>query len=94
MGKEYFDNNREFDNLREPSIPLIFLWLFNTFTELYQYCGESITWSEIDAYARLRKIDFTQSELDYILVMNSWANHQIRLMKDEVEEENDDEEIE
>lgn len=91
MGKEYFDQNKDFDNLREPSIPLCFLWLFNTFTELHQYCGESITWTEIKAYSELRKIDFTQSELDYILVMNSWANHQIRTMKDEAESTEDKE---
>lgn len=90
MGKEYFDNNREFDNLRNPSIPFVFIWLFNTFTELYQYCGESITWTQIQAYANLRKIEFTQRELDYILLMNSWANHQIRIMRDEADKKEEE----
>ncbi len=46
-------------------------------------CHEVITWTDIHSYAIMRKIDFRQIEIDYILKCNNWANAQIKKMRDE-----------
>ncbi|MCR5699650.1 MAG: hypothetical protein K6G52_08415 [Treponemataceae bacterium] len=53
-----------------------------------------MTWTDINSYAIMRKIDFKQIEIDYILKCNNWANNQIKKMRDEeggsyISEEND-----
>ena len=42
-----------------------------------------MTWTDIASYAIMRKIDFKQIEIDYILKCNGWANAQIKKMRDE-----------
>ena len=42
-----------------------------------------MTWTDIYSYAKIRKIDFRQIEIDYLLKCNSWANAQIQKMRDE-----------
>ena len=44
-----------------------------------------MTWTDIYSYAIMRKIDFRQTEIDYILKCNNWANAQIKKMRDENE---------
>ena len=39
----------------------------------------------------MRKIDFTQKEIDYILKCYNWANEQIKVMRDEDERKENDE---
>lgn len=83
MGVEYFENNHDFDELRDPKVPPCFLFIYNCFLEIYNCSGESITWTDILNYAIIRKIDFRQIEIDYILKCNNWANVQIKQMRDE-----------
>ena len=47
-----------------------------------------MTWTDICSYAIIRKVDFTQREIDYILKCNNWANAQIKKMRDEADEDN------
>lgn len=47
-----------------------------------------MTWTDILSYAIIRKIDFRQVEIDYILKCNNWANAQVKKMRDEADEEN------
>lgn len=42
-----------------------------------------MTWSEIKAYCDLRQIVLSQVEIDYILLMNGWANAKIKEMREE-----------
>lgn len=83
MGEEYFEQNHNFDDLREPNIPLYFSFVFSTFIELYNFCKDGITWTDIENYAIIRKIDFTQSEIDLLLKCNCWASGKINEMKKE-----------
>lgn len=46
-------------------------------------CHETMTWTDIRSYAIMRKVDFRQIEIDYILKCNNWANAQISKMRDE-----------
>ena len=69
--------------LKDPDIPFCFLFIFNTFLEIYNCCDETMTWTDIRSYAIMRKIDFRQTEIDFILKCNNWANAQIKKMRDE-----------
>ena len=88
LGKEYFDSNEAFDYLREPDIPFCFLFVFNSFLEIFNCCNEVMTWTDILSYAIIRNIKFTQTEVDYILKCNNWANAQIKKMRDESDDDN------
>ena len=71
------------------------MFVFNAFLEIYNCCHETMTWTDIYSYAIMRKIDFTQSEINYILRCNNWANEQIKKMRDEeddsyISKENDE----
>lgn len=81
MGVEYFENNHDFDELRDPIVPPYFLFVFNSFIELNSCSGEQITWTDINNYAILRNIKFTQIELDLILKCISWSNSQIKELR-------------
>lgn len=83
IGKECFESNAEYDYLREPNIPFCFLFVFNSFLEIYNFSGETITWTTIYSYAKLRRIEFKQIEINYILKCSNWANAQIKKMRDE-----------
>lgn len=84
MGEEYFENNHDFDDC-VTRIFLFILFVFTSFLEIYNYCKESITWTDIESYAILRKVEFTQTELDLILKCMSWANGKIQEMRDSKE---------
>ena len=85
---ECFLENKDFDYLRDPDIPFCFLFIFNSFLEIYNCCNEIMTWTDILSYAIIRNIKFTQTEVDYILKCNGWANTQIKKMRDEAEDDN------
>ena len=59
------------------------MFVFNAFLEIYNCCQETMTWTDIYSYAIMRKIDFKQIEIDYILKCNNWATQQIKKMRDE-----------
>ena len=80
--------------LKDPDIPLCFLFIFNTFLEIFNHCHEVMTWTDIYSYAIMRKIDFKQIEIDYILKCNDWANAQICKMREESYSDDDTEEAE
>ncbi len=46
-----------------------------------------MTWTDIQSYAILRKIEFRQKEIDLIIKCNAWANEQIKKMRDEETDE-------
>ena len=43
---------------------------------------DGITWTDIRNYELVRDIKFEQWEIDYILLINNWANSKIKEMKD------------
>ncbi len=92
LGKERFEEvlaecpNLEY--LKDPVVPFCFLFVYNAFLEIYNCCHENITWTDICSYAIMRKIDFKQIEIDYILKCNNWANAQIGKMRDEADDDN------
>ena len=47
-----------------------------------------MTWTDICSYAIMRKIDFRQIEIDYILKCKNWADSQIKKMRDDAEDDN------
>ena len=87
MEKECFEEVLEecpnLEYLKDPDIPFCFSFVFSTFLEIYNHCHETMTWTDICSYAIMRKIDFKQIEIDYILKCNNWANAQIKKMRDE-----------
>lgn len=83
MGEELFEGCADFDYLREPDIPPCFLFVFESFLEIFNCCRETMTWTDIAGYSMMRKVDFSQSEIDWILRCNNWANEQIKRMRDE-----------
>ena len=87
LGKECFEEVLEecphLDYLKDPDIPFCFLFVYNTFLEIYNCCHETMTWTDIQSYAIIRKIDFKQIEIDYILKCYNWANEQISKMRNE-----------
>lgn len=82
---EQLAKDGNYNEYLEPDVPFCFLFIFNTFLEIYSACGESITWTDIDSYAKIRKIDFKQAEIDLLLKMKSWSSSQIQKMRDEQE---------
>lgn len=83
MGAEAFWKIKGNSIYKDPDVPPCFLWLFNTCIEMYGCCGESLTWTEIESYAKIRNVKFTQLEVDYLLLINSTANSQISKMRKE-----------
>lgn len=83
MGAETFWKIESNAIYKDPEVPPCFLWLYATYFEIQQFCGESITWTEIESYARIRNIKFTQSEIDYLLLINSTANSKKSEMREE-----------
>lgn len=69
----------------EPNVPPLFLFIYTSFIEIYNHTGESLTWTQIESYAKMRKIDFTQNEINLILKMNSWANQEVEKLRKENE---------
>ena len=87
LGKECFEEVLEecphLEYLKDPDIPFCFVFIFNSFIEIFNNSHETMTWTDIYSYAIMRKIDFTQTEIDYILKCNGWANTQINKMRNE-----------
>lgn len=54
--------------------------------EIYNFSKEGITWVDIDAYSRCRKLSLKQTEIDYIIQCSKWANSEIMRLKDEEED--------
>ena len=81
MGEDYFNSQRDFDDLREPIVPPCFLFIFSSFIEIYNLCAEGITWKDIESYAILHKIDFTQFEISLLVKCSNWANEKISEMR-------------
>ena len=69
--------------MRDPDIPFCFLWVFNSFLEIFNHSGETVTFTDIKDWAFVRKIELKQKEIDLILDCIGWANTQIKKMRDE-----------
>lgn len=80
---EQLAQDGHFDEYLEPTVPFCFLFVYNSFLEMYNGCSETLTWTDITNYGNIRKIDFTQNEIDYILKCNSWASGKIKKMRNE-----------
>lgn len=78
---EQLEKDGHYNEYLEPKVPFSFLFVYNSFLELYNYSGDNLTWTDIQSYATIRKIDFKQIEIDYILKCISWANNQINEMR-------------
>lgn len=96
MNKECFEElladmpNLEY--LKDPDIPYCFMFVFKCFMEIFNNCHEQMTWTDIHSYAILRKIEFRQIEIDYILKCNTFANAQIKKMRDDEDAKRNEEE--
>lgn len=82
---EQLERDENYKQFHEPKVPFCFLWIYNCYIEMYSFCGESVTWTNIQSYCIMRNIKFTQSELDLILKMCNWASSQMQKMRDEQE---------
>ena len=83
MGEVAFWNiQSNVETYSEPTVPPCFVFIFNAFMEIYNACGESLTWTDIYSYAKIRDVQFRQFEITYILKCNTWANEQIKEMRD------------
>lgn len=82
---EQLERDDRYAEYHEPKVPFCFLWLYNHFIELYNFSGESVTWTNIQSYCIMRNIKFTQIELDYILKMIGWSSSQMAKMRNEQE---------
>lgn len=74
-----------YEELKDPYVPHCFIFIFNSFLEIYNCSGESLTWTSISEWCKMRKVDLTQNEVSLILKCNAWANGKIKEMKDEEE---------
>ena len=86
MGEKAFwsvESNRNI--YADPDVPLLFEFIFNSFIEIFNASGESVTWTDIYSYEKVRKIDFTQYEVNLIIKCISWANSKISEMRKENE---------
>lgn len=84
--EELLNDMPHLEYLKDPDIPFCFMFVFNCFIEIFNHCHETMTWTDIQSYATLRNIKFKQIEISYILKCNSYANAQIKKMRDEEEE--------
>lgn len=78
MGEDAFwavESNRE--TYSEPDVPLVYMFVFQTFLEIYNASGESVTWSDIFCYNEIRETRLTQFEITMILKCIGWANSEV-----------------
>lgn len=78
--KVFYENHPEYKPI---AIPYCFLFVFNAFMEIRNHIFEVMTFKDIEAYCTMRNLKLTQTELDYMLKIDAWANEQIRKMQDE-----------
>lgn len=91
IGEEEFFNNESYKEFWDYPCPFCFLYIFKVFLELYNSCTviggvsyfEHITWQDIDSYCRVRKIDLSQLEIDYLLKIKNWAKDEINKLEKE-----------
>jgi hypothetical protein len=60
--------------------PVIFLYLFNIFIDLFSHCVEKITYQDICSYCTVRKTELSLYEIDLLLQMNTWAKQEINAL--------------
>lgn len=85
LGVKEFYSNKSYEYLWDKPVPCCFVFIFNVFLEIYNSCtlvggltyARNITWQDIESYCRLRKIDLSQLEIDYLLKIKGWADQQI-----------------
>lgn len=85
IGKDEFESNPVYDDLKDIQPPPCFLFVFNVFIEIFNHSKEGITWQDVDAYIRCRDIFLKQSEIDSIMLCSKWATETICKLKDEEE---------
>lgn len=73
MGMEEFYSYPENEVYKDKEIPFPFLFVFQTFMEIYQMSKDAVTWTDIDCYCRVRNIKLSQTEIDYIILINRWV---------------------
>lgn len=84
IGEEKFNKNPKYDEFYEPSIPFCFIYIFNIFMELFNNSGEGgFNWQDINSYCQVRKINLSQTEIDYIMKCKKWASNEISKLRDD-----------
>jgi len=80
MGIDEFNNNHNFDELKDLPIPSGFNYIWNLFMDIYSRCKPdglsgiiTITWQDLDCYMRVRNITLQQKDIDCIIKINTWA---------------------
>lgn len=91
IGEKEFYSNENYRELWDYPCPFCFLYIFRIFLEVYNGCTvvggfssfKHITWQDIESYCRIRKIELTQLEVDYLLKIKSWASDEIYKLEQE-----------
>ena len=85
MGIDNFNNNKDFDYLKEIEPPDCFNYLYLIFLDLYQNCGREhgYTYTDIKNYMELNDYHFSLYEIRMLMNCKTWANREIsKLDKD------------
>lgn len=85
IGEEEFYRNANYKQFWDYPCPFCFLFIFKVFLELYNGCTvvggfsafKHITWQDIESYCKIRKLELTQLEIDYLLKIKGWASDEI-----------------
>ena len=78
IGRHEFETCGHYDDLQDKPVPPCFQYIFEIFLELYNMSGENgITFNDIATYSKVRKVELSQLELDYILKCRAWASKEI-----------------
>ena len=83
IGEEAFNSDSHYEYLRDLPIPPCFEYIWRCFLEIRNYSGEQITWTNIYSWCRMRKVDLTQKEIDYLMLINGFANKEIERLREE-----------
>lgn len=76
MGIEEFYAVKENEQYRSLPIPIFFTRLFSIFIEIENLKGESLTWTILESYCKIRNVSLSQYEIDMIIKMNAWASEE------------------
>lgn len=62
--------------------PICFYFIYTAFIDLYNASKEKITYLDIDAYCRVKQMQFSLYEIELIKRMETWASIKIDEMKE------------
>lgn len=81
-GAVFWANESNREMYSEPEVPPFFLFVFKSFVEIYNASSESVTWTDIYCYDKIRNVGLTQFEVTEILKCVGWASSEISRMRE------------